>query len=76
MKPVIIIAIAVVCSVIAVFGVSKISVMFKSYSGIQKNVNSITCQVWINNPDTNKPRLLDEYDQECLEFEELSLIEK
>ena len=52
MKPVMIITIAIVCSVIAVFGVSKISVMFKSYSGIQKNVNSITCQVWINNPDT------------------------
>jgi len=76
MKPVIIIAIAVACSVIAVFGISVTSDMFESNSTIEKGVDPYSCQVWVIEPDTNKAIFIDEYNQECLDFISLPLTEQ
>lgn len=77
MKPVVIITIAVVCSVIGVFGYS-----FYEYDRIQGQIanieqyqiDSITCEIFIM--ENGLPQGIGEYSQECLDFKSLPLQEQ
>jgi len=81
-KPVTIIAVSVACSVAAVLGVLMAIQGFATYQDkitfdeVQTGVDPYNCQVWVVDPDTNKPRFIDEYNEECLEFISLPLTEQ